>query len=80
MINNLKSYLRDIKNYFVPTRHPFGRKIVDTKEYYINIFNDVRNKEYLEVDKYLSNKRFQIDKNWFDNLALHTQVVKKKVQ
>jgi len=78
MINNLKSYLRDIKNYFAPTRHPFGKKIVDTKEYYINIFNDVRNKEYLEVDKYLSSKRFQINKNWVDNLALHTQVVKKK--
>lgn len=75
-----KSFLRDIKNYCFFAKNPFGKEISATKEYYLNKFEEARKKTYEKIDKILFIKNFDIDKFWLDNLALHTQVVKKKSQ
>ena len=80
MIPSLKSLLRDIKNYFFFTNYPFCKKVLASKNYYLNKFEEAKKKNYHEIDNLISVQNFPIDKNWLDNLALHTQVVKKKSQ
>ena len=74
----VKSILRDVKNYYFPKKYPFGKKILADKEYYISKHNDAKKKIYKEIDLFEERCDFKIDKKWLDNLALHTQVVKKK--
>lgn len=80
MLNHFKSLLRDIKNNFFGINHPFGKKIIATKEFYLKKFEEVKNIRYENVDNYLPVKKYPIEKNWMDTLALHTQIVKKKSQ
>ena len=80
MINILKFLLRDIKNYYFYTKNPFGEKILATKEYYLNKFEEAKKRHYKNIDDITSIKNFPIDKSWLDKLALHTQVVKKESQ
>ena len=78
MIEYLLSILRDTRNYFFPKKNPFGNSIQATKEYYLSTFEKAKNEIYLEVDKLEDSCGFKIDKLWLDELALHTQVVKKE--
>ena len=78
MIEYLLSFLRDTRNYFFPKKNPFGNSIQATKEYYLSTFEKAKNEIYLEVDKLEDSCGFKIDKLWLDELALHTQVVKKE--
>lgn len=80
MKNIFKSFLRDVKNYYFYTKNPFGKKILATKEYYLNKFEEAKKVKYEKIDNISFIKNFPIDKSWLDNLALHTQVVKKKSQ
>tara|TARA_A100001015_G_C14947242_1_gene695154 strand:- start:541 stop:1353 length:813 start_codon:yes stop_codon:yes gene_type:complete len=80
MIKNIKSFLRDIKNYFFIIKNPFGRKIHASKKYYLDKFNEVKNRKYENIDNFKSVFKFPINKDWMDDLALHTQIVKKKSQ
>jgi hypothetical protein len=60
-------------NYF-----PFGNKVKCNRENYINLWKNEKVSVYSDIDKYELNTGYKIDKEWFDNLALHTQVVVKK--
>ena len=57
---------------------PFGKTQVASKEYYLSIFKKASSKNFNEIDKFEKEQSFNIDKYWIDNLALHTQIVKKK--
>lgn len=79
---NFKSILKYIHfNLAVTFNLPYnflGKKIWASKEKYLKIFNDAKNKKYLEIESFLKQYDFKIDPNWLDKLALHTQVVIKK--
>ena len=57
---------------------PFGERIVANKDEYIDLFNEARLKTYPEVTKYENLMGFKLDDNWINELALHTQIVKKQ--
>ena len=57
--------------------YPFGRHPIGTKEQYLNLFHEVRDKQYTEVDKFEYDTGYSIDKDWLNKLALHTQIVIK---
>lgn len=78
MINNLKSLCWDLKNLYFPKRHPFGKKPVASKEFYLSKLNQIKIKNYENVNLYEQEVNFKVDNNWLNNLALHTQIVKKK--
>ena len=78
MFKNLSNILRDFKNYFFPDRNPFGNKILASKDYYLSIYEKAKNEKFLEIDNLENSTGFNVDKSWLDELALHTQVVKKK--
>ena len=78
MIENLISYLRDFRDYYFPKKNPFGKDVQASKNYYLSIFEKAKNKIYLEVEKFENSSGYKIDKLWLDDLALHTQVVKKE--
>lgn len=78
MLKNSISILRDFRNYFFPNRNPFGNEILATKDYYLSIYEKAKNEKFLEIDNLENSTGFNVDKSWLDELALHTQVVKKK--
>ena len=55
----------------------FCNKAILTKEEYTKLWSDEKNNVYPNIDQYEKNNGFSIDKDWLDNLALHTQVVSK---
>jgi predicted O-methyltransferase YrrM len=69
--------LNRLSNY-VWYNFPFGSKPLGSKKDYQNIAEQVKNKNYPEVENYERNKNIAIDKQWLDNLALHTQITIKK--
>ena len=77
MIAEIKSLLRDIKNYYFPNKTPFGDKIIESKDYYLKIHNEAKQKKFEIIDNLEIKNGFKLNKDWLDNLALHTQVVKK---
>lgn len=78
---NLKAIIRYFHlNLALSLNLPFyhyGKSIYATKEKYMEIFNNAKNKKYPEVDEFLSKYKDKIEKDWINNLALHTQVVIK---
>ena len=48
------------------------------KETYLNIHKKIKNKNYIQIDKYEESLKSKIDINWLNELALQTQVVIKK--
>tara|TARA_A100001015_G_scaffold317519_1_gene434721 strand:- start:10699 stop:11565 length:867 start_codon:yes stop_codon:yes gene_type:complete len=57
--------------------YPFGEKPIGSKSEYLKLAEDVSKKTYLEINHFEQKSGFIIDKNWLDDLALHTQVVIK---
>lgn len=57
--------------------YPFGKQKNKEKECYIELWKQEKSNIYPEIDQYEKNIGFKVDKPWFDNLALHTQVVIK---
>ena len=78
MFKNLINILRDFKNYFFPNKNPFGKKILASKDYYLSIYEKAKSEKFLEIDILENSTGFNVDKSWLDELALHTQVVKKE--
>ena len=78
MINNFKFLLRDFINFYFPKKFFFSNKPLASKKYYEDIFFEAKSKIYKNLDNLEKEKKFKIDKNWLDNLAFHTQIVKKK--
>lgn len=58
------------------TNNNFFKKLGSENEY-LKIFVDTKDKNYPNINEYEVASNFKIDKEWLDNLALHTQVVKK---
>ncbi len=58
--------------------NPFGKKVLASREEYIELFNNIKNKNYPEIDKYEENRNYKLEKKWLDKLALQTQITIKK--
>ena len=58
--------------------NPFGQKPLASRDEYLSIWKDAKNKIYPIIDEYEINMKYKIDSNWFHELALHTQVVIKE--
>ena len=56
---------------------PFGEKPLAPKSEYLNLAAKASSKSYPEIDSFEDELGFSIDKDWLDELALHTQVVVK---
>lgn len=61
----------------VDPRFPFGNDIRASRETYLQIFEDAKTRDYPEMEKIIARFTHQIDIEWMNNLALHTQVVVK---
>ena len=57
---------------------PLTKKIRANKEEYLKIWKETKAKKYSIVDDFEKKTGYKIDINWYDELALHTQVVIKK--
>ena len=67
-----------IKNYYSKiTGIYFSNKILASEEEYLNIADNAQKIKYPLIDNRLKDL-VEIDVNWLNNLALYTQVVKKK--
>ncbi len=77
ILNKLRNsaIARDEKSFY---NYPFGKKPHTDRNTYLSIWKEAKGKEYLVVDNYENESGFSIDKEWFNNLALITQVVKKE--
>jgi len=58
--------------------YPLGKKVKVDKKIYLALAEKTKNNNYPEINSFEINSGYQIDKNWIDELALHTQVVIKK--
>ena len=58
--------------------HRKHRDIIAQKEVYQGISEEAKAREYPQIDAYESEKDISIDRQWFHELALHTQVVIKQ--
>ena len=58
--------------------YPFGNSPRGNAKTYERIWNETKIKEYAIIDQYEAELGYSIDKNWFHELALLTQVVIKK--
>lgn len=88
LLNKIFNKIRVLYNYFrielnlnfnIPYSFLLKEPIAD-KAIYISLFNQIKNQKYEVIDNFESACGYQIDKNWLDNLALHTQIVIKKSQ
>ncbi|MDC1279830.1 class I SAM-dependent methyltransferase [Pelagibacteraceae bacterium] len=75
-VRKLGIFIDSAVNYYWNS-FPFGNKAILTKEEYTKLWLDEKNNFYPNIDQYEKNNGFKIDKDWLDNLALHTQVVSK---
>lgn len=57
--------------------YPYGRHPLATKEEYLRLFQQAREKIHAEVEALEVSTGFAVDQAWFHELALHTQIVKK---
>ena len=59
------------------SKDPFGKSPRGTPEEYLALFEGARAKTFPAVDEIEESAGFAVDREWLDNLALHTQIVKK---
>ena len=57
---------------------PFGSSIRASREEYLQLFSEAKSQAYPEVDATEKEMGFYLNREWLDDLALHTQIVKKK--
>tara|TARA_B100001250_G_C19817562_1_gene799591 strand:+ start:4428 stop:5255 length:828 start_codon:yes stop_codon:yes gene_type:complete len=57
---------------------PLVKEPQETKQKYIDIWEDAKRKDYPIINHYEIESGFFIKKEWLDSLALHTQIVIKK--
>lgn len=58
--------------------NPLTKKALAENEQYVQIWKEAKEKKYLLIDEYEEKTGFKIDIDWYNELALHTQVVIKK--
>ena len=69
----MKKILRQIKNFFFKEKYPLL-----SREEYLKLFNEIKDEKSEEITQIEKLNGYFIEKNWIDDLALHTQIVKKK--
>jgi len=57
---------------------PLAKNIKASKKEYMEIWNKAKSEQYPLVDEFEQKANFKIDNDFYHELALHTQVVKKK--
>ena len=57
---------------------PFGREPRASEKEYLRLAKEVSEQTYQEIEKYEHDTRFSLNKEWLDELALHTQIVVKE--
>src|SRR3989338_9170780 len=60
--------------------NPLAKGILAPASYYQKIYNGVSRKTYPLIKSFEKSEGYAIDVEWFNNLAFHTQVVKKEVE
>jgi len=78
MKKKIISFLRDLKNYYFFSNNPFGTKPIANRSYYLKKFKEAKKIVYKKIELFEKKNGFALNKKWLNNLALHTQVVKKK--
>lgn len=76
-MNFVKKILNKINYLFFP-QYLLTKKPLETKEFYLKIFNDLIKNKNKKIEEILLKKNLYIDHKWFEELALHTQVTIKK--
>ncbi len=59
-------------------KSPLAKNIKASKKEYMEIWNKAKSEQYPLVDEFEQKANFKIDNDFYHELALHTQVVKKK--
>jgi predicted O-methyltransferase YrrM len=77
---NLIKFYRFINREYVLLDENSIKKPLGSKKKYLEIFNKASNLSFKEIDTLQNNLGFTLNKEWLDNLALHTQVCIKKSQ
>ena len=75
-----KKNLVELITYFKNRNNPFGLKKLGSKDEYLKLFYQIKDKKYDLIDKIEKQNNFSLNKDWLDNLALQTQIVKKDSQ
>lgn len=57
---------------------PFGTEVHATREEYLTFFEQAKKQEHPQIDALEVQFGFAINRQWLDELALHTQIVKKE--
>ena len=73
----MNNYLAIFKKILMPPKDYLINSPVATKEEYVELHNSCMCDEFKEIDILEKKLGFSIDKVFFENLALHTQVCKK---
>ena len=60
--------------------YPFGKKPRADRNKYLQLAKEEKDKIYPEIEKYEEDCSYKINKEWLDELALHTQITLKKSQ
>ena len=71
------SQIKKKKGELFPNKDPFRNGPFGDKKDYLEIYHKSKEKKYPNVEEECKNLGIQINKSYFDNLALVTQVVKK---
>jgi hypothetical protein len=53
---------------------PFGRIPNGTEEEYMCLAAQIKDQKYPEIEEYEKNKKYTVNQQWLENLALHTQI------
>ena len=82
MILKIKNFLLPLyrflsKEYILLNENSIKQPIA-SKDEYMKIFDDAKNVHYKEIDSIQKSLGYDLDFNWLNDLALHTQVCVKK--
>ena len=74
----MKKKIIELLTYLKFRNNPFGQIPLGTKQDYLKLFNEIKDKSYPLIDEIEKKNGYAIDKIWLNKLALQTQIVKKK--
>ena len=80
ILKRIKKKIVETLTYLKFRNNPFGENPLGTKQDYLNLFNEIKDKSYPLIDDIEKKNGYAIDKNWLNKLALQTQIVKKKIK
>ena len=74
----MKKKIIELLTYLKFRNNPFGQIPLGTKQDYLKLFNEIKDKSYPLIDEIEKKNGYAIDKIWLNKLALQTQIGKKK--